>query len=139
LPRRVIPPVVGGAFKLVSLVVGVTLPGTYVAVRVGRLILHMDWLAQSKNGMFSLVIICYYCLKPITISNSMKEITLKVPDHKVDFVMELIEQLGLDVSSEPYIPEEHKTIVRERIKNSNPEDLIPWEKARKQFTFKDKS
>jgi hypothetical protein len=69
----------------------------------------------------------------------MKEITLKVPDHKVDFVMELIEQLGLDVSGKPDIPEEHKAIVRERIQNSNPEDLIPWEQARKQFTFKDKT
>lgn len=27
----------------------------------------------------------------------MKEITLKIPDHKVEFVLELIEQLGLEV------------------------------------------
>lgn len=53
--------------------------------------------------------------------------------------MQLIEQLRLDVSSEPDIPEEHKAIVRERIKNSNMDDLIPREKARKQFTFRDKS
>lgn len=67
----------------------------------------------------------------------MKEITLKIPDHKVDFVLELIEQLGLEVSSEQMeIPEEHKEIVRERIKTAKPEDQVPWEEARKQFTFK---
>ena len=67
----------------------------------------------------------------------MKEITLKVPDQKVDFVLQLIEQLGLETSTAlEEIPEEHKAIVRERIKTSKPEDLIPWEEARKQFTFK---
>lgn len=70
----------------------------------------------------------------------MKEITLKIPDEKVDFVLELIEKLGLEISSEePVIPEEHKAIVRERIKTSKPEDFIPWEEARKKFTFKNKS
>ena len=66
----------------------------------------------------------------------MKEIIIKVPDYKVDFVLELIEQLGLETESEEYeIPEEHTAIVRERIKTSKPENLIPWEEARKQFTF----
>lgn len=70
----------------------------------------------------------------------MKEIILKVPDQKVEFVLELIEQLGLEASSEMMkIPEEHKEIVRERIKTSKPEDLVPWEEARKQFTFKTKA
>jgi len=70
----------------------------------------------------------------------MKEIILKIPDQKVDFVLELIEQLGLEVSSEDMeIPEEHKAIVRERIKTGKPEDMIPWEEARKQFTFKTKA
>lgn len=70
----------------------------------------------------------------------MKEIILKIPDQKVDFVLELIEQLGLEVSSEEMeIPEEHKAIVRERIKTAKPEDMVPWEEARKQFTFKTKA
>ncbi|MEX0845330.1 MAG: hypothetical protein WD022_08605 [Balneolaceae bacterium] len=74
------------------------------------------------------------------ITNSMKEIILKIPDQKVDFVLELIEQLGLEVSSEEMeIPTEHKAIVRERIKTAKPEDMIPWEEARKQFTFKTKA
>jgi hypothetical protein len=70
----------------------------------------------------------------------MKEIILKIPDQKVDSVLELIEQLGLEVSSEDMdIPEEHKATVRERIKTAKPEDMVPWEEARKQFTFKTKA
>jgi hypothetical protein len=70
----------------------------------------------------------------------MKEIKLRVPDQKVEFVLELIEQLGMEVSTDDiHIPEEHKAIVRERIRTSKREDLIPWEEARKQFTFKEKA
>lgn len=69
----------------------------------------------------------------------MKEVTLKIPDKKLHFFMELIKQLGFEVSEEVEIPEEHKAIVRERIKTAKSEDLVPWKDARKQFTFKDKS
>lgn len=68
----------------------------------------------------------------------MKEIILKIPDQKVDFVLELIEQLGLEVSSEEMeIPEEHKAIVRERIQKSkaNPERLLDWEQVKDSFKF----
>jgi hypothetical protein len=34
------------------------------------------------------------------------------------------------------VPEWHKTIVRERIKNSKPEDFTPWEIAKKQINTK---
>lgn len=65
----------------------------------------------------------------------MKEITLKIPDQKVDFVMELIKHLGLEVAPKPEIPEEHKTIVRERIQKSknNPERLLDWEEVQETF------
>lgn len=66
----------------------------------------------------------------------MKEIILKVPEQKVDFVMELIEQLGLEVSSEIMeIPEEHKAIVKERMQKSkeHPERLLDWEKVKDNF------
>ncbi|REL37583.1 hypothetical protein DYD21_07280 [Rhodohalobacter sp. SW132] len=66
----------------------------------------------------------------------MKEIILKVPDQKVDFVLELIEQLGLEVSSEIMeIPEEHKAIVRERMQKSkeNPERLLEWDQVKDSF------
>lgn len=68
----------------------------------------------------------------------MKEVTLKIPDKKLSFFMELIKQLGFEVSEEVEIPEEHKAIVRERIKTAKAEDMVPWKEARKQFTFKDR-
>ena len=52
--------------------------------------------------------------------------------------MELIKQLGIQVAEDIEIPEAHKAIVRERIKSSRPENLIPWAEAREQFTFKNK-
>ncbi len=69
----------------------------------------------------------------------MKEITLKIPNEKFGFFKELMQQLGFEVSEEIEIPEEHKNIVRERIKTADPEDMIPWEEAREQFAFKTKS
>jgi hypothetical protein len=69
----------------------------------------------------------------------MKEITLKIPDKKLGFFMELVKQLGFEVTKDDFvIPEEHKAIVRERIKNAKPEDYIPWDEARKQLKFKSK-
>ncbi len=68
----------------------------------------------------------------------MKEITLKVPDQKVDFVLQLIEQLGFEATTElQEIPEEHKAIVRERIRLSkeNPERLLNWEGVKDSFKF----
>jgi len=52
--------------------------------------------------------------------------------------MELIKNLGFKVNEEPEIPEEHKDIVRERVKTAKPEDMVPWKEARKQFSFKSK-
>lgn len=66
----------------------------------------------------------------------MKEVTLKIPERKFDFFMELVKQLGFKVTQEMDIPEEHKSIVRERINTAKPEDMISWKEARKQFTFK---
>ena len=67
----------------------------------------------------------------------MKEITLKIPEDKFDFFMEVFNQLGLETSDYDYvIPEWQKEIVLERVKKNKKEDLIPWEEARKQFKFK---
>ena len=68
----------------------------------------------------------------------MKEVTLKIPDKKLDFFMELIKQLGFEITDEVEIPEEHKATVRERISTAKAEDMVPWKEARKQFTFKGK-
>lgn len=67
----------------------------------------------------------------------MKEITLKIPDHKVDFVMKLIEQLGLEISDESEILKEHMEIVRERIRKSNmkPDRILDWEEVKDNFKF----
>jgi hypothetical protein len=66
----------------------------------------------------------------------MREVTIKIPEEKFEFYMELFGHLDLETEFEHEIPEEHKEIVRERIKNSKSEDLIPWEEARKMMKFK---
>ena len=68
----------------------------------------------------------------------MRQITLNIPDNKYKFFMELVQNLGFDKAEELHIHEEHKAIVRERIKNTKQEELISWEEARKQLHFKDK-
>lgn len=69
----------------------------------------------------------------------MKEVLLKIPDKKYNFFMELITQLGFEVAEVVEIPEEHKAIVRERIRTARPEEMVPWKEARKQFRSKPKS
>ena len=67
----------------------------------------------------------------------MTEITLKIPETKLDFFMELIQQLGYEVNiKDVHIPEEHKKLVRNRIKTAKKEDYVSWEEARKQFKKK---
>jgi hypothetical protein len=67
----------------------------------------------------------------------MREVTIKIPDDKFEFCMELFEQLGLQAETSFEIPEEHKRIVLERIKlaNDNPERLLDWEKVKDDFYF----
>jgi hypothetical protein len=65
----------------------------------------------------------------------MREVTLKIPEEKFEFYMELFGQLGLETELEYEIPEEHKEIVRERIKrsNENPDLLLDWEAVKDDF------
>ncbi|MEX2592800.1 MAG: addiction module protein [Anditalea sp.] len=65
----------------------------------------------------------------------MKEVTLKIPESKFTFFMELVEQLGFEVAEELEISEAHKAIVRDRIKKSdqNPERLLDWEQVQDNF------
>lgn len=69
----------------------------------------------------------------------MKEVILRIPEKKFAFFMELIKHLGFEAEEIDEIPEEHKTIVRERIKSANPEHMIAWKDARKQLKFKNNS
>lgn len=65
----------------------------------------------------------------------MKEVTLNIPDNKLPFFMELMDQLGFEVTGELEIPKEHKDVVRERIKKSdqNPEGLLDWDQVQDNF------
>lgn len=65
----------------------------------------------------------------------MKEIILRIPDEKVDFVLELIEELGLETTDDLEIPEAHKEIILERIRKSkeNPDRLLNWEDVKDTF------
>ncbi len=67
----------------------------------------------------------------------MKEVTLKIPDKKFKFFMELIKHLGFEVAEELDILEEHKNVVRERIKKSyeNPDRLLEWDEVKDNFKF----
>ena len=66
----------------------------------------------------------------------MKEARLKIPDNKYSFFMELVQNLGFVKLEDFDISEEHKALVKERIKNSKQEILISWQDARKQLCFK---
>ena len=66
----------------------------------------------------------------------MKEIIVRVPDQKIDFVLQLIEHLGLEISTELLeISEEHKNIVRNRIQMShkNLKQLLNQEEIKDSF------
>jgi hypothetical protein len=67
----------------------------------------------------------------------MKEIIIKIPDNKLTFIMELLNQLGIEVSQKYDIPEEHINIVRERMAKSDldPDLIEDWEIAKKKLNF----
>jgi hypothetical protein len=65
----------------------------------------------------------------------MKEVTVKVPEDKVEFFMNLMKELGIEEADMKKIPEEHKKIVRERIKTEDPKEIVTWDKARNQFEY----
>lgn len=68
----------------------------------------------------------------------MREVTLKIPEEKFEFYMELFGQLGLEAEFDFEIPEEHKEIVRERIRiaDENPDQLLDWDEVKDDFDFK---
>ncbi len=63
----------------------------------------------------------------------MKEITLKIPDKDIVSFLKVIQKLDyVEISEQSDIPEQHKDIVRNRIRKSqsDPERLQPWDEAR---------
>jgi hypothetical protein len=67
----------------------------------------------------------------------MKEITIQIPDERLNFFMELMKELDFEVSRKYDIPEEHISIVRDRIKNAeeHPEQAEEWDKIKDQFNL----
>lgn len=64
----------------------------------------------------------------------MKEITLKVPDTKLKFFMELVNQLGLEIKNDEFvISKKHQEIVLDRIQNTKEEDLLNWDDIKDDF------
>ena len=96
----------------------------------------------KTNGLFlTLVVVILYRSISLNIHElrtaQMKEVTLKIPEKKLTFFLELRKQLGFEVAgNDVVIPEEHKKIVRERIKYTNPETYVSWEEARRQLKVK---
>lgn len=68
----------------------------------------------------------------------MKEVTLKIPDNKLAFFMELAKQLGLETFVyDIEITDTHKELVRSRIRKAaeNPARLLAWDEVQDGFKF----
>ena len=69
----------------------------------------------------------------------MKEITLKIPDKDIASFLKVLQKLDyVEISEHSDIPEQHKDIVRDRIKksHSDPNRLQPWDEARHTLNVK---
>ncbi|CAN5147535.1 hypothetical protein BH23BAC3_BH23BAC3_25390 [soil metagenome] len=65
----------------------------------------------------------------------MKEITLKIPDKKLGFFMELMKELGFEIRDEIEIPEEQQEEVNKRLKliDSGEMSTCNWNEAEKEI------
>ena len=67
----------------------------------------------------------------------MKKIVVNVPEHNLDAFLQLMASNEFKVVEEDFIvPEWHKEIVRERIRNNKDSDYIPWEQVKKNLGIK---
>ncbi len=69
------------------------------------------------------------------IFGAMRELTLKIPEHKMAFFLELIGELGIEISENSPIPEKHKAEVLRRMELSekDPSRLLDWDEVKDQF------
>lgn len=67
----------------------------------------------------------------------MKEVTLKIPEQKLSFFMELMEQLGFEICHPAEIPKENMAVVRERILKTGYDPGRPkdWDVVKDDFKF----
>lgn len=67
----------------------------------------------------------------------MKQLTLKIPENKYQFIMELLKSFDyIKIETEEFsIPEEHKNIVRKRTEASkeDPSRLLDWDKVKSEI------
>jgi hypothetical protein len=65
----------------------------------------------------------------------MKEVTLKIPDKKLGFFLELMKELGFEVQDDIVIPDEQQEEVNKRLKlvDSGEMSIRNWEEAEKEI------
>lgn len=67
------------------------------------------------------------------------KVTLNIDDSKAAFLLELLGSLGyvtIDTDEQMEVPEWHKEVVRQRIKDAKPEDYITWDEMKKKIKLK---
>jgi hypothetical protein len=62
----------------------------------------------------------------------MKQVIVSVPEKKIKFFLELMNSLGFNSADdvEVEVPEEHKKLIRNRIKTAGAKSYSDWDKAR---------
>lgn len=67
----------------------------------------------------------------------MKRVIVTIPDDRLAEFHKTMSAMGFKSKEEDFVvPEWHKEIVRERIKNTKEEDYIPWEQVKKDLGIK---
>ncbi len=67
----------------------------------------------------------------------MTQITLNIPDEELTFFMKLIEKFNYEtVINDFSVSDEMKNLLDERRLTSKVENFVPWNEAKKQFSFK---
>jgi hypothetical protein len=67
------------------------------------------------------------------------KVTLDIDDSKAAFLLELLSSLDyvtIDTDTQFEVPEWHKEIVRQRIKDATPNDYITWDEMKKKIKLK---
>lgn len=67
----------------------------------------------------------------------MKEVTVRVPEERLVFFIELMKELGIEYASDANIPEEHIALVRERERSADYTNTSTWEQVKKRLTSDD--
>lgn len=67
----------------------------------------------------------------------MPRVVINVPDEKLAEFNQVMHSMGFQPKEEDFVvPEWHKEIVRESIRNTKEEDYIPWEEVKRKLDIK---